>query len=204
VKSAAGFELKAVPIRSTGCQIYNVSPDPPAPVRALVLADLSRRRLRAHPRERTRAISPLFCVRPRPDVGDAVCLRKVGAAGGPAPSPLRRDCRPWHSVNSQAPPASARLMQELLALLQDAGHTDFRDARGPMGFTQRQSAGKFTREEATAFIDRLQDAQFDNGSAPAAARPAARLSAQEQAIRRMPAEQLAAELRRRGWVVVEP
>ena len=91
-------------------------------------------------------------------------------------------------------------MQELLALLQDAGHTDFRDARGPMGFTQRQSAGKFTREEATAFIDRLQDAQFDDGTAPAAAR----LSAQEQAIRRMPAEQLAAELRRRGWAVVEP
>jgi hypothetical protein len=72
-----------------------------------------------------------------------------------------------------------------------------------MGFTQRQSAGKFTREEATAFIDRLQDAQFDDGSAPAAARPAGRLSAQEQAIRRMPAEQLAAELRRRGWAVVE-
>jgi hypothetical protein len=102
------------------------------------------------------------------------------------------------------PPASARVMQQLLALLQDAGHTDFRDARGPMGFTQRQSAGKFTREEATAFIDRLQDAQFDDGSAPAAARPATRLSAQEQAIRRMPTEQLAAELRRRGWAVVEP
>ena len=102
------------------------------------------------------------------------------------------------------PPASARLTQELLALLRDAGHADFRDARGPMGFTQRQSAGKFTREEATAFIERLQDAPFDSGSAPVPAGPAARLSAQEQAIHHAPASQLAAELRRRGWTVVEP
>jgi hypothetical protein len=49
------------------------------------------------------------------------------------------------------PPASRREVQELLTLLQDAGHTDFRDARGPMGFTQRQAAGKFTRDEAAAF-----------------------------------------------------
>jgi hypothetical protein len=30
------------------------------------------------------------------------------------------------------------------------------------------------------------------------------VSAAEQVLRRMPAEQLAAELQRRGWVVVEP
>ena len=53
------------------------------------------------------------------------------------------------------PPASARQVQELLSLLQDAGHTDFRDARGPMGFTQRQAVGKFTRDEAAAFIEQL-------------------------------------------------
>jgi hypothetical protein len=90
-------------------------------------------------------------------------------------------------------------MKQLLALLQEAGHTGFRDARGPMGFTQRQSAGKFTREEASAFIDRLQDAQFDEASATTAAS----LSAEEEEIRRMPAEPLAAELRRRGWTVIE-
>jgi len=101
------------------------------------------------------------------------------------------------------PPASARLTQELLALLRDAGHTDFRDARGPMGFTQRQSAGRFTRDEATAFIDQLQEAQHE-GTTTASAEPTARLSAQERAIRSMPAEQLAAELRRRGWTTVEP
>lgn len=59
------------------------------------------------------------------------------------------------------PPASARQVQELLALLQDAGQTDFRDARGPLGFTQRQAAGKFTRDEATELIDRLQSSEGD-------------------------------------------
>ena len=52
------------------------------------------------------------------------------------------------------PPASAKQVKELLTLLKNVGHTDLRDARGPMGFTQRQAAGKFTRDEATGFIDR--------------------------------------------------
>jgi hypothetical protein len=100
------------------------------------------------------------------------------------------------------PPAAARQVQELLTLLREAGHTGFRDARGPMGFTQRQAAGKFTRDEAAAFIDRLQDAEFDAG-APGAA-PTASQSADEQALRHVPAEQLAAELRRRGWITTKP
>ena len=100
------------------------------------------------------------------------------------------------------PPASARQVQELLNLLNDAGHAGFRDARGPMGFTQRQAAGKFTRDEAAAFIDRLQDADLE-GDNPVAV-PAWRLSAQEQIIRHVPAETLALELRRRGWTVIEP
>ena len=44
------------------------------------------------------------------------------------------------------PPASAKQVKELLTLLKNLGHSDFRDARGPMGFTQRQAAGKFTRD----------------------------------------------------------
>lgn len=101
------------------------------------------------------------------------------------------------------PPASRREVQELLTLLQDAGHTDFRDARGPMGFTQRQAAGKFTRDEAAAFIAQLQETE--SSGEPAAPRPPnPRVSAAEQVLRRMPAEQLAAELQRRGWVVVQP
>jgi hypothetical protein len=104
------------------------------------------------------------------------------------------------------PPASHRQVQELLGLLQEAGHTDFRDARGPMHFTQRQAGGRFTRDEADAFIEQLQAAEA-NGDASEADAPAARaprLSAAEQTLRRMPASELAAELQRRGWIVIEP
>ena len=100
------------------------------------------------------------------------------------------------------PPASPRQVQQLLALLKDAGHSDFRDAHGPMGFTQRQAGGKFTRDEAAAFIEQLQDKELDTAVLDAV--PAAKLSAQQQLMRHMPAEQLAAELRRRGWTVIEP
>jgi hypothetical protein len=100
------------------------------------------------------------------------------------------------------PPASARQVRELLALLQEAGHVDFRDARGPMGFTQRQAAGKFTGLEAAGFIDRLQDDAFD-GTTPDGV-PVARPSADERMLARIPAEQLAVELRRRGWTALEP
>ncbi|MEO6121175.1 MAG: hypothetical protein ABIW46_04700 [Acidimicrobiales bacterium] len=108
------------------------------------------------------------------------------------------------------PPAPARQVQELLTLLRDAGHVDFRDARGPMGLTQRQAAGKFSREEVAELIARLQDSQGSQDAtgpqadAPPAPAPAPRLSSAEQALRRIPPEQLAAELRRRGWSVVEP
>ena len=100
------------------------------------------------------------------------------------------------------PPASASQVRELLTLLKGAGHTDFRDARGPMGFTQRQAAGRFTRDEAAVFIARLEGTEPDEG--PLAAIPPAKLSAQQQLLRQLPAEQLAGELRRRGWAVTEP
>ena len=101
------------------------------------------------------------------------------------------------------PPASARDVRELLSLLQDLGHGDFREARGPMGLTQRQAAGKFTRDEAAALVERLQQSKVD-GTAPDAVGPSAMVSAAEQVLRRMPTEQLAAELKRRGWTVAEP
>jgi hypothetical protein len=100
------------------------------------------------------------------------------------------------------PPAPAHRVRELLALLQDAGHTDFRDARGPMGFTQRQAGGKFTRDEVDAFIDQLVAAQSESPSpAPTRATP---LTAAERAVREMSSEMLAGELQRRGWIVAEP
>lgn len=100
------------------------------------------------------------------------------------------------------PPATRRQIEQLLELLQRAGHADFRDARGPMGFTQRQAAGKFTRDEADAFIEQLQ-ATADGTPAPAP-EPPARLSPAETEARRLPTDVLATELQRRGWIVMEP
>ena len=104
------------------------------------------------------------------------------------------------------PPASARQIQDLLGLVQGAGHADFRDARGPLGFTQRQAAGKFTRDEADAFIQQLQEAEErgEDGQDTPSAPPPPRSSAAEHALRRVSSELLAAELQRRGWVVMEP
>jgi hypothetical protein len=115
------------------------------------------------------------------------------------------------------PPATARQVQQLTALLHAAGHTDFRDARGPLGLTQRQAGGKFTRDEADALIARLEaEAEVGGGADPGSSdeappqvavssdrydrREAQRLAA----LRKMPDEALAAELQRRGWVVMEP
>lgn len=115
---------------------------------------------------------------------------------------------------SSGPPATARQIRELLDLLEAAGHTDFRDARGPLGFTQRQAGGKFTRDEADAFIAQLaEESEHDEAPdvtspAPATpsvtARPKAAATPREQQLRNVSSEALAAELQRRGWVVMEP
>ena len=101
------------------------------------------------------------------------------------------------------PPATHRQLQDLLGLLQEAGHEGFRDARGPLGLTQRQGSGKFTRDEADALITQLQDAA-ESGTEVIRPPSPARRSASEQVLHSMPAELLAAELQRRGWVVMEP
>jgi len=110
------------------------------------------------------------------------------------------------------PPARADRVRRLLELVQEAGHADFRDARGPLGFTQRQANGKFTRDEADAFIEQLEaaaDAESTDGAdargTPAPPRtPAPRLTAAERAAQAASSEVLAAELQRRGWIVIEP
>ncbi len=56
----------------------------------------------------------------------------------------------------QGPPASKRQLDRLLDLVIAAGHEDFRDARGPLGLTQRQANGKFTRDEADELIEQLE------------------------------------------------
>jgi len=117
------------------------------------------------------------------------------------------------------PPASAKQLRELLTLLERAGYDSFRSARGPLGFNQRQGNGKFTRDEAEALIEQLQadveTAAPDPGdtSEPAppdppvklpSARASTRAGGADQVLRRFPSQQLAAELQRRGWVVMEP
>jgi len=105
------------------------------------------------------------------------------------------------------PPANRRQLEHLLELLIAAGYEGFRDARGPMGFTQRQGNGNFTREEADAFIAELEGDDHDPSApsgAPSSATAAPRLSPDERAARALSAEVLAAELQRRGWVVMEP
>jgi hypothetical protein len=109
------------------------------------------------------------------------------------------------------PQASGRQVQELLVLLQEAGHTGFRDARGPMGFNQRQAGGKFTRDEVESFINRLQaegedadEADAGGGSPPPPVPTTTRTYAAKKVLQTLPAGELAAELRRRGWTVSEP
>jgi hypothetical protein len=94
----------------------------------------------------------------------------------------------------------------LLTLLHQAGHSDFRDARGPLGFTQRQAAGKFTRDEVEGFIERLHNEEVDGGppGGSGSPPPPTRVSAAQKLLQTMPAGELAAELQRRGWTVSEP
>lgn len=102
------------------------------------------------------------------------------------------------------PPATHRQLDELLELLADAGFSDFKDARYPMEFTQRQAAGKFSRDEADEYIDKLRTQAESGGDADVPVTRAAKPSPAEQALRKFPAEELAAELQRRGWIVAEP
>jgi hypothetical protein len=130
---------------------------------------------------------------------------------------------------SAGPSATARQVQELLDLLRDAGHGDFRDARGPMGFTQRQAGGKFTADEAAELIDQLQTAQYEADQATAgkprgepvtqkppakeppdekpadgADSPATPMTESERALRTASTKSLVLEVRRRGWTVTRP
>jgi hypothetical protein len=115
------------------------------------------------------------------------------------------------------PPASRRQVETLGELIRAAGHTDFRDARGPLGLNQRQAGGRFTRDEADALIARLEaetedgapsDSDAGSADSPTPARRSAPTNRRDaelaNSLHRVPAEILAAELQRRGWAVMEP
>jgi hypothetical protein len=100
------------------------------------------------------------------------------------------------------PPASDKQVSYLLSLVEQAGHDGFRDARHPLGLTQRQAAGKFTVGEASALIDQLLNGE---PAADAATPATTRLDEQRaDVVRGLPADILAAELERRGWQVGPP
>jgi len=112
------------------------------------------------------------------------------------------------------PPASQKQVALLKSLLAAAGHDDFRTARHEYGLTQRQAGGKFTVQEASELIDRLQG--IEPSEPPVAIgrnvdtveRSSARTDSLRQTqatmLRGMPAELLASELERRSWVVIPP
>ncbi len=114
---------------------------------------------------------------------------------------------------SPGPPASHSQLKQLADLLSAAGYSDFRDARGPMHFNQRQAGGKFTRQEAEDFIAQLeQEAETQPDTPPdvvvaRSIKPKTsppRITTTEKTVRDLPDSVLAAELQRRGWIVVEP
>ena len=121
---------------------------------------------------------------------------------------------------SSGPPASAKQLAYLASLVEQAGYDGFREARHPLGLTQRQAGGKFTTREASVLIDQLlaggADEDPDDAPAPSsvprsaaaerrAQAAAERLEAERaEAVRGMPAEVLVAELERRGWVASPP
>jgi hypothetical protein len=123
------------------------------------------------------------------------------------------------------PPATARQLRDLTALVESAGHDGFRDARGPLGLTQRQAGGRFTRDEAEALIARLEGEAPASGpdaggphppsgppdppaapTGPAPDGPATGTRRQRLArqLERVPEDLLVDEVRRRGWSVSPP
>jgi hypothetical protein len=104
----------------------------------------------------------------------------------------------------QEPPASAKQIAYVQSLLRKAGYDDFRTARTEYRLTQRQARGKFTRNEASALIDRLTSTDEDNPTLSITEEPDSMTSAQALLVRGFPADVLADELRRRGWSVNAP
>ena len=123
----------------------------------------------------------------------------------------------WHCPamtfgQTSGPSASNQQLTELLELLRQAGFDGFREARHPFGLSQRQSNGKFTRDEALALIDRLTNGETPPEDDPVPAPPdvlapdvlAPDAVAPEAVAMAFPDELLAEELTRRGWTCTPP
>ncbi len=99
------------------------------------------------------------------------------------------------------PPASPQQLARLVELLGRAGYDSFREARHPFGLSQRQSNGKFTRDEARELIDRLTGAEDEQDEDPPAPEP---IEQPDAVVMAFPDELLAEELARRGWTCKPP
>ena len=112
-------------------------------------------------------------------------------------------------LGQSGPPATPKQVAYLKVLLEKAGFDDFRAARRTLGLTQRQGNGKFTRQEASALIDRLVNGENVDSPLPEGT-PADRAEddkisvAQAGLLRGFRADLLADELERRGWTVTPP
>lgn len=120
------------------------------------------------------------------------------------------------------PPASAREITQIEEVLAAAGYSSLREARHIYGLTQRQAAGKFTRNEAAELLARIGAGEgtldADEASAVieqsadtlaagrASSERSARRAAERQAeqVAALPDELLADELVRRGWMCMPP
>jgi hypothetical protein len=109
---------------------------------------------------------------------------------------------------ASGPPANARRVAELAALLEQRGYASFREARHPFGLTQRQSGGRFTTAEVDELMDRLQEAadQVPPGGDGAGETPDQRRRRErdEEIAVRLGAEVMATELVNRGWCCIPP
>jgi hypothetical protein len=118
----------------------------------------------------------------------------------------------WHCPamtfgQTSGPSASNQQLAELLELLRQAGFDGFREARHPFGLSQRQSNGKFTRDEALALIDRLANGETPPEDDPVPASPDVLppdVVAPDVVAMAFPDELLAEELTRRGWTCTPP
>jgi hypothetical protein len=119
------------------------------------------------------------------------------------------------ALNASGPPASTKQIAYLASLLEKAGYASFREARHPMGFSQRQAGGKFTVQEASALIDQLLNTDVSPDAAASAAGSAVTdigidaanekvRATQATMLRGVPADLLSDELMRRGWSVRAP
>src|SRR4051812_10325366 len=107
---------------------------------------------------------------------------------------------------SAGPPASPKRVAELAAVLEARGFDSFREARHPIGLTQRQAAGKFTHAEIDELLARLEADGADGASAEAEPPgPDRRQRARDEELAAgLDADVMATELVNRGWCCIAP